>query len=130
MNKLKAKTTEEDSKKEKEVNGAKRLVAKVNPFGYITTQNIVKMLPLFFFLVFLSLLYIANTYSSERTIREINSLKNDLKEMRSEYLTTKSELMLMSRQSSVFSKVEHLGIKESTVPPKKIEIKKVKENHE
>ncbi|HNT79891.1 MAG TPA: FtsL-like putative cell division protein [Bacteroidia bacterium] len=130
MNQFKEKNESKESKKSTSSAGAHRLVARVNPFGYLTAQNIVRMLPLFFFLVFLSIIYIANTYSSERTIREINQLKDELKEMRSEYLTTKSELMLMSRQSSVFQNVEHMGIKESTIPPKKIETLKQNPEHD
>ena len=69
------------------------------------------------------MLYIANSYYAEKTIRQIDRVNQELKEMRSEYISTKSELMIMSRQSQVAASVEELGLKESVVPPKKIILK-------
>jgi hypothetical protein len=83
---------------------------------------IVGLMPFAFFLTILSLIYIANSYYAERTIREIDSLSKELKELRSEYISGKSELMYSSKQSNVAEKSEEFGIKESLVPPKKIKV--------
>lgn len=76
--------------------------------------------PFFFFLMFMTMVYIANGYYAEDTVRKINKMENELKELRSEYIYTKSDLMFKSKQSEVAKSVADLGIKESTVPPKKI----------
>lgn len=76
--------------------------------------------PFFFFLMFMTMVYIANGYYAEDTVRKINKMENELKELRSEYIYTKSDLMFRSKQSEVAKSVADLGIKESTVPPKKI----------
>ena len=47
---------------------------------------------------------------------------NQLKELRSEYISTKSDLMFASKQSQVAKATEALGLKESIVPPFKIEV--------
>jgi hypothetical protein len=90
--------------------------------NFLASENIIALLPYIFFLTFLALLYIANGYYAENKVREINSLGNELKELRSEYITTKSELMFRSKQSEVARSLSPYGIKESVVPPKKIVI--------
>ncbi len=58
----------------------------------------------FRYLLFLSLLafvYIANNYYAERNIREINLLRKELKELRHEYIHTKTQLMEIEKQSQI-----------------------------
>ena len=90
--------------------------------NFLTRENAVQRLPFLFFLTLLMIFYIANTHYSERTAREIDKLNKQLKELGSEYITTKSNLMFKSKQSEVATAVEQMGIKESVVPPKKITI--------
>jgi DNA-binding transcriptional regulator GbsR (MarR family) len=81
-------------------------------------------MPFIFFLTVLGIFYIANSYVSEKAIREIDKTSKDIKDLRSEYITVKSELMFKSRQSEVSKSVLPLGIKHLIVPPKKIIVKK------
>jgi hypothetical protein len=67
--------------------------------------------------------YIANGYYAEKSVREISRINTELKELKSEYIISKSELMFMSNQSEVAHAVAPFGLKESTVPPKKIVVK-------
>jgi hypothetical protein len=90
--------------------------------NFLNSEGMLNLLPFIFFLTFLALFYIANGYYAENKVREINNLGNELKELRSEYITTKSELMFKSKQSEVARSLSDYGIKESVVPPKKIEI--------
>ena len=64
--------------------------------------------------------YIANGYYAEKSVREISRINTEIKELKSEFITAKSELMFMSNQSEVARAVIPFGLKESTVPPKKI----------
>lgn len=91
--------------------------------SFLTKENFMKSLPFVFFLTGLAIFYISNSYYAERTIREVNSINHELKELRSEFITTKSELMFISKQSEVANSVAELGIEESRIPPKKIVIK-------
>ena len=81
---------------------------------------IVGMMPFMFFLTILSLAYIANSYYAEKTVRDIDKISKELKELRSEYISGKSDLMYSSKQSNVALKAAHLGVKESLAPPRKI----------
>lgn len=80
--------------------------------------------PFTIFLTILALLYISNTFYAEKTIRKIYDTKKELKELRFEFLTNKSELMHRSKQSEVAKSVSVLGLKESRTPPFKIIINK------
>ena len=82
--------------------------------------KVVKSLPFIFYVTFLVILYIANQYYSEKKIIEIEKIKKDIKELRSEYISTKSKLMDINRQSEVLKRAELYGIKESLIPPHKI----------
>ncbi len=77
-------------------------------------------MPFVFFLTLLAIMYIANSYIAERTIRDIDKTERDIKELRSEFITGKSELMYRSKLSQVATAIESKGLKESTVAPKKI----------
>lgn len=91
--------------------------------SFLTKENFMKSLPFVFFLTGLAIFYISNSYYAERTVRDIDNISTELKELRSEFITTKSELMFRSKQSEVANAVADLGIEESRMPPKKIVIK-------
>ncbi len=78
-------------------------------------------MPFVLFLACIALFYIANGYYADDKIREVNKLSNNLKELRTEYIFTKSELMFASKQSEVAKSAEKLGLKEPVVPPVIIE---------
>lgn len=91
---------------------------------FLTREKALKMLPYLFFLAMLAIIYIANIYVAERKTRQIKDINTDLKELRYEYISTKSELMFLSKQSQVAKRLENTGIRESRVPPEKIIVKK------
>lgn len=90
----------------------------------LSRNNTRKFLPFLFFLALLAIIYIGNTFYAEKKISERNNLKNELKELRYDYITSKSELMFHSKQSEVAKKLISTGIKESKEPPKKIYLEK------
>lgn len=87
---------------------------------FLTRENFIRSIPFLFFLAFLGLLYIANTYYAEKTVRAIDRTKRDLKELRYEHITAKSELMYLSKQSEVIRRLEGTGLKPSVSPPVKV----------
>jgi hypothetical protein len=88
----------------------------------LTVRSVVKQLPFILFLVFLALIYIANRYHAEKMIRQIDSLKTEVKDLRAEEITTASELMNLNRPSNVQNLVtkKQLGLKLTGEPPYKI----------
>jgi len=95
--------------------------------SFLTRRKVLSFLPFLFFLALIGILYIANVYYSEKKIREINSLRKELKELRYEYITEKSRLMYRSKQSEVAKELEGSGIKELQSPPSKVVIPSEKE---
>ena len=89
---------------------------------FLTNDKTLKHLPFIIFLAFIAILYIANGYYADDKIREVNKISNQLKELRSEYISTKSDLMFASKQSEVAKAVEKLGLKEPVIPPIKIKV--------
>ena len=89
----------------------------------LTLEKVIKLLPLILFITALIILYIWNGYWADKKVREISKIKKELKELRSEDITTRSELMYNSKQSEIARRLDTTGIKESVVPPQKIFIK-------
>lgn len=92
--------------------------------NFLKRESTLRLLPFFLFVALIIMFYIANTYYAERKERDIQALRKSLKELRYEYITTRSELMNHSQQSEVARKLEAISIKESRVPPVKVIKKK------
>ncbi len=89
---------------------------------FLTNEKNLKHLPFILYLGLMAIFYIANGYYADDKIREENKTTNQLKELRSEYISVKSDLMFASKQSEVAKSAEALGLKEPVVPPVKIEV--------
>ena len=72
------------------------------------------------YVALLAMIYIGNTYYSEKKFNAIERTKNELKELRYRYITTKSALMFQGRQSEIAKRAVLQGLKETTLPPYKI----------
>jgi hypothetical protein len=79
------------------------------------------------FLIVLAIVMIANTQRYEQKVFKIIALTNDVKELRSEFVDRRSELMKLKMESTVSQKMEIKGIFPSSVPPQKIKVVKEKE---
>jgi cell division protein FtsL len=97
---------------EQNIQEAKRDWKKI--FSY---RWIVKNVPFFLFLAVLAVVYIYNGHYADKTIRNINKVSVELKELQYEYKTLKSEVMFRSKQSELAKAVAPLGLKELVVPP-------------
>ncbi len=97
-----------------------------NVFGgsFLSDDRATQHIPFVLFLACIAILYIANGYYADDKIREVNKVSNEIKELRTEYISSKSDLMFVSKQSEVAKQVEAIGLKEPVVAPLKIEIEK------
>jgi len=78
----------------------------------------------FKFLLFLSglaILYIANAHYAEGNVRRIQMLQKDIKELKWEYTSIKSETMYKSMQSQIDESLEPVGLDLSNSGPKVID---------
>ena len=128
MNKVKQQQQEEKKKAASAGKGnqARRFIRALNVIGLIDKRTLIRFMPFVFFLTGLAIVYIANSYIAENTIRSIDKTEKELKELRSEYISGKSELMLNSKQTAVAAAVASMEIKESTEAPKKIVVRQPK----
>ncbi len=88
--------------------------------GVVSKEAATEMLPFLLFVSFLCMLYIANSHMAVKNIRSIDKLNKEVKELSWEYKSLKADLMFKSKLTEVAKKVDTLGIKELTEPPKKI----------
>lgn len=123
MNKFKQKESTEKQEKEKKPSSPNFFVSLISG-NFLAKENVVNSLPFVFYLTLLGILYIANGYNAEKLVRELDHVNDDLKELRSEYITIKSDLNYESKQSQVAEKTEPFGVMESIVPPTKIMLSK------
>jgi hypothetical protein len=86
-------------------------------------KHALRNLPYILFITLLVIIYIGNTHYAESTVRKTDVITRELKELRSEYITTKFELMFKSRQSEVAKSVANMGLEEPVTPPKKIAVR-------
>jgi hypothetical protein len=88
---------------------------------YLSKETITGNIGFILFLGFLAMVYISNTYYTEKLYKTIDKTNRELKELRYQYITTKSDLMFQGRQSEISKKAIELQLKESNIPPFKIQ---------
>lgn len=92
----------------------------------VTEKIILKNLGYLIFLTVLGALYIGNRFHEESLIRKTTKLQKEVRDLRSEALSTSADLMSVSKQSEVARLVESrgLGLEELREPPFKIVVDK------
>jgi hypothetical protein len=69
----------------------------------------------------LLLFYIFNQHHAVKSLRRKDQLKGKIKDLRAEYISIKSDLMVRSKQSEIEAKLSETGLKELRRPPIKLE---------
>ncbi|MES2796494.1 MAG: FtsL-like putative cell division protein [Bacteroidota bacterium] len=72
---------------------------------------------------FLTISYIYFSHKYENNIREIEKLKTEIDEKRSEYISKKASFMKETKKSEILKKVAPFGLEENLVAPQKIIVK-------
>lgn len=94
---------------------------------FLVNEDATKNWRFIVFLIFLAIIMIANTHRFEQKVFRIADLTNEVKELRSEFVDRRSDLMKLKMESTISNKMEARGIFPSSVPPVKIKVKKPKE---
>ncbi|MCC7333192.1 MAG: hypothetical protein IT232_11365 [Flavobacteriales bacterium] len=126
MNKFKTTTPDIEAEKNppKDTPKVVSVLSSIFSGSFLRNDNVLQNIPFLLFLTLLGILYIANGFYAEKTVRGLYKTASELKELRSEYITIKSELNYKSKQSQVAFATQNYGIKESVVPPSKIVVTK------
>lgn len=95
--------------------------------GSMVTEKIILQNIWYILLVtLLTAMYIANRFHAEKITRQTSRLQREVRDLKSESLSTSADLMLMSRQSEVYRMVREHGLKleELKTPPYKLIVDK------
>ena len=76
------------------------------------------------FLILLAIIMIANNNNVDQKVFKIIQLTGEVKELRSEFVDRRSELMKLRMESTVTQKMAEIGILPASVPPVKVIVKK------
>jgi hypothetical protein len=79
------------------------------------------------FLIVLAIFMIANNNRFDQKVFKIIELTNQVKELRSEFVDVRSDLMKLKMESTITQQMAIRGVVPSSVPPVKITVKKVEE---
>jgi hypothetical protein len=94
---------------------------------FLVNEDATKNWRFIVFLILLAIIMIANTHRFEQKVFMVTALTNEVKELRSEFVDRRSELMKLKMESTVSKKMEERNIFPAQVPPKKIKVKKAEE---
>ena len=78
------------------------------------------------FLTLLALLMITSSHQIDKKVQKITSLNKEKRELRSQYVATKSDLMKLKMESSISERLAEKGLFISQSPPKKIKVRRSK----
>jgi len=91
---------------------------------WLSYSKVIRQVAFFTFLIGLGIFHVFNSHRAERMVREISSLEQEIKELRWEQMSIKSDLMKRSMQSDIETAVAPQGLKSLKTPPYKIVIRK------
>ena len=111
---------EEKPKQKRKGNIITRTFGAVMSGSFLSREKTIRALPFIFFLTFIAICYISNGYYAEEQVRKIGKLTNELKELHSDYIVSKSNLATVSNQTFIENSVLPMGIKAFTNDPPKI----------
>lgn len=120
MNKFRE--NKQEKKAPKAAQGEGNIVIQVLNGNILTRSKVIAMVPFVLYLALLGVLYIGYGYHAEKTVRELDRVDRQLKEIKSEYTTTSTKLEVLRQQSKVAAEIEKMGLEESRTPPRKIVI--------
>lgn len=92
----------------------------------VSEKLILKNLGYISFITLLAAIYIGNRFHAEKITRESTKIQREVKDLRSEALSTSADLMYVSRQSEVIRMVKEKGLnlEELKTPPYKLLVNK------
>ncbi len=89
---------------------------------YLVSEDSFKNWRFISFLVVLMLMMIASSHSSDKKVMEIARLNKEIKELRAEFVDTRSMAMKVMLESTVRRKVGDQGLIPSETPPQVIKV--------
>jgi hypothetical protein len=96
---------------------------------FLTGENSIQNWGMTIYVVLLFLFIIASSHSVDKKVREIAELNKQVKELRAEYIDTRTYTMQLKLESTIRKKVESMELKPISQPPYLIKIVKEEEKN-
>ncbi|WP_326492541.1 FtsL-like putative cell division protein [Sinomicrobium oceani] len=87
---------------------------------FLVSEDAVKNWRFILFVSALAVFMIASSHSVDRKVHEIARLNDEVKELQNEYVDTRSIMQRMKLESTILSRLENRGLKQSETAPRKI----------
>jgi len=89
---------------------------------FLVSDEALKNWRFIIFLSLLALIMIASSHNADKKVHEISGLNAQVKELKSEYVDVRMQLMQTRMESKIIAAMEDQGLQPSTTPPKRIRI--------
>ncbi len=99
-------------------------VKKLLDGSFLTQDKSLRQAPFFFYVAFIAFVYIAINYFSDKTLLNIEKTREEIKELKFEYVTVLAELNQFTQASNVLKILADEGMKRPLEPPEKIILKR------
>ncbi len=93
---------------------------------FLVSDDALKNWRFIIFLSVLALVMIGSSHSADRKVHEIARLSDQVKELKSEYVDIRMQLMQSKMESKIIKAMERRGLFPSKVPPQKIIINSIR----
>jgi hypothetical protein len=93
--------------------------------GHWQWEDVSRHIPFILYCTFLLLVYIANGHSQESMQRKILSTRQEVEDLKAEYILLQSEVMHLGRRTEVLDRLQKMGMgwKSPQEPPVELEYK-------
>ncbi|AOW21614.1 FtsL-like putative cell division protein [Urechidicola croceus] len=89
---------------------------------FLVGEDAFKNWPIILFVVVLLLFMISRSHSSDKKVLKIAKLNKEIRELKAEFVDTRTKVMRLELESEVQKKVAKRGLLPSQNPPKKIKV--------
>ena len=93
----------------------------------LSVKKVDSVMRFMIFLAVIGLFYVWNGHYAEQQIKELEAVRKELKQVKSEYLLRQSTLSAATRFSEVKSMADTLGLRPLTEPPMRVVIQSEEE---
>ena len=91
---------------------------------FLVDKDAPKTWSMLIFLASLALIMIGSSHSIDKKVQKIAVLNKDMRELRDEFIATRSDLMKTKMESSIIKRLEEKELYIAENPPQKIVVKK------
>lgn len=90
--------------------------------SFLAHEQVLRHWPFAVYLMALAILSIYSSHRADQKVHQVSKLREEMKELNSAFVDTRSRLMTTSMESKVKARAANMGLVESAQPPKLLRI--------